>query len=86
MTKPIQPATAVSFKGLALFTPGGDCVYAIDQHKRERWHLDLCAALQNALCLPELPNFLLPCYTATVDRWVDATSQELITVAEAYPR
>ncbi len=85
LTASTQPAV-VSFKGLALLTPGGDCVYCIDPHKRERWHLDLCAALQSALCLAEPPYFLLPCYTATVDRWVDATTQKLMTVAEAYPR
>lgn len=81
-----QPGSTVNFKGLALFTPGGDCVYCVDQQKREHWHLDLCAALQKALCLTEPPYFLLPCYTATLDRWVDATSQKVITVAEAYPR
>lgn len=77
---------AASFKGLALFTPGGDCVYCIDQRKRNHWHLDLCAALQSALGLAEPPYFLLPCFTATVDRWVDPNSQALVTVAEAYPR
>ncbi len=75
-----------SFKGIALFTPGGDCVYCLDEQKRAHWHLDLCAALQTHLGLPEPPYFLLPCFTATVDRWVDATTQSPVTVAEAYPR
>lgn len=77
---------ASSFKGLALFTPGGDCVYCLDSGKRDHWHLDLCAALQSQLGLAEPPYFLLPGFTATVDRWVDADSQQVKTVAEAYPR
>lgn len=82
-----RPApTDASFKGLALFTPGGDCVYCIDQRKRNHWHLDLCAALQTSLGLAEPPYFLLPCFTATMDRWVDPRSQSVVTVAEAYPR
>ncbi|MEY3299240.1 MAG: hypothetical protein RLZZ597_2500 [Cyanobacteriota bacterium] len=80
------PPAAASFKGLALFTPGGDCVYCIDQRKQNHWHLDLCAALQTSLGLAEPPYFLLPCFTATVDRWVDPRSQSIVTVAEAYPR
>jgi circadian clock protein KaiB len=79
-------AIAPSFKGIALVTPGGDCVYCIDEHKRAHWHLDLCATLQRHLDLPEPPFFLLPCFTATVDRWVDPTTQTPVTVAEAYPR
>ncbi|MEB3290836.1 MAG: circadian clock KaiB family protein [Leptolyngbya sp.] len=87
MSKPSpDAAAAASFKGLALFTPGGDCVYCIDQRKHNHWHLDLCAALQTSLGLSEPPYFLLPCFTATVDRWIDPTSHEVITVAEAYPR
>ncbi|HZG40073.1 MAG TPA: circadian clock KaiB family protein [Nodosilinea sp.] len=77
---------AFSFKGIALFTPGGDCVYCLDEQKRAHWHLDLCAALQTHLGLVEPPYFLLPCFTATVDRWVDSTTQAPVTVAEAYPR
>lgn len=87
MSKSPNPtATAASFKGLALFTPGGDCVYCIDQRKNNHWHLDLCTALQSALGLSEPPYFLLPCFTATVDRWLDPSSREVVTVAEAYPR
>ncbi|HSM82213.1 MAG TPA: circadian clock KaiB family protein [Nodosilinea sp.] len=77
---------ATSFKGIALFTPGGDCVYCLDQQKRAHWHIDLCAALQSHLGLAEPPYFLLPCFTATVDRWVQTTTQQPVTVAEAYPR
>jgi circadian clock protein KaiB len=79
-------AVAPSFKGIALFTPGGDCAYCIDEQKRAHWHLDLCAALQTQLGLPEPPYFLLPCFTATVDRWVDPISHQVVIAAEAYPR
>ena len=73
------------FKGIALFTPGGDLIYCIDPDKQGRWHLNLCVALQGLLELPEPPHFLIPCYTATVDRWFDPTLQQVRTVAEAYP-
>ena len=74
------------YKGLALFTPGGDLVYYIDPDKQGRWHLQLCIALQELLGLPEPPLFLTPCYTATVDRWRHPQSQHLQVSAEAYPR
>lgn len=87
MSNPVNTSpVAASFKGIALFTPGGDCVYCIDEQKRLHWHLDLCAALQTHLGLAEPPYFLLPCFTATVDRWVDPTTQAPVTAAEAYPR
>jgi circadian clock protein KaiB len=73
------------FKGIALFTPGGDLIYCIDPSKQGRWHLHLCAALQEILDLPELPHFLVPCYTATIDHWLDPRSQQVRTFAEAYP-
>jgi circadian clock protein KaiB len=73
------------FKGIALFTPGGDLVYCIDPSKQGRWHLHLCAALQEILDLPEPPHFLVPCYTATIDYWLDPRSQQIQTFAEAYP-
>lgn len=73
------------FKGIALFTPGGDLVYCIDPGKQGRWHLNLCAVLQELLELPEPPHFLVPCYTATLDRWIDTKTQQLRTFAEAYP-
>jgi circadian clock protein KaiB len=73
------------FKGIALFTPGGDLIYCIDPSKQGRWHLHLCAVLQEILDLPEPPHFLVPCYTATVDHWLDPRSQEVKIFAEAYP-
>jgi circadian clock protein KaiB len=73
------------FKGIALFTPGGDLIYCIDPAKQIRWHLHLCLALQQMLDLPEPPHFLVPCYTATVDRWRDSRSQQIQTLAEAAP-
>ncbi|WP_026097347.1 circadian clock KaiB family protein [Baaleninema simplex] len=74
-----------SFKGLALFTPGGDLVYAIDTQKRDRWHLQLCIAVQEILGLPEPPHFLMPCYCATVDRYLDPRTQAVRTIAEVAP-
>ncbi|MGB3614794.1 MAG: circadian clock KaiB family protein [Elainellaceae cyanobacterium] len=82
---PQRQAMPPLFKGIALFTPGGDLAYCIDEHKQSRWHLHLCAALQDRLSLPEPPHFLVPCYTATVDRWQDPRSSETMTVAEARP-
>lgn len=78
------PASGV-FKGIALFTPGGGLIYAIDYKKQERWHLHLCAALRDLLGLPEPPHFLVPCYAATVDRWRNPRTNQLETVAEASP-
>ena len=72
------------FKGIALFTPGGDLIYCIDPSKQAQWHVHLCAALQEILDLPEPPHFLVPCYTATLDRWLDPRTQQVQTVAEAY--
>jgi circadian clock protein KaiB len=45
----------------------------------------LCAGLQEILNLPEPPHFLVPGYTATIDRWLDPQTQQLQTYAEAYP-
>ncbi|WP_019487330.1 MULTISPECIES: circadian clock KaiB family protein [Kamptonema] len=73
------------FKGIALFTPGGDLIYCIDPSKKSRWHLHLCAALQEMLGLSEPPHFLVPCYTATIDRWLDPQTQQMRISAEAYP-
>lgn len=72
------------FKGIALFTPGGDLVYSVDPDKQNRWHLHLCVMLRDILGLPEPPHFLVPCYTATVDRWMDRKGQ-VQTVAEGSP-
>jgi circadian clock protein KaiB len=74
-----------SFKGIALFTPGGDLVYSIDANKQEQWHLQLCVALQEALQLPEPPHFLVPCYSATVDRWYDSHNRQMRIAAEIRP-
>jgi circadian clock protein KaiB len=74
-----------SMKGIALFTPGGDLVYCIDPEKRNRWHVQLCAALQEALNLAEPPHFLSPCYTATIDRWMHPSTQDMVISAEASP-
>ncbi len=73
------------FKGIAVFTPGGDLIYCIDPDKRNRWHSHLCAGLQEILGLPEPPHFLVPCYTATIDRWLDPRTGQVETFAEAYP-
>lgn len=72
------------FKGIALFTPGGDLIYGIDPTKQGHWHLHLCACLQELLRLPEPPHFLVPGYTATIDRWLDHRTQELRQSAEMY--
>jgi circadian clock protein KaiB len=73
------------FKGIALFTPAGDLIYAIDPTKQGRWHLNLCTALQETLGLSEPPHFLIPGYTATIDRWLDPQTQQVQTLAEVYP-
>lgn len=79
--KPVFPQL---FKGIALFTPGGDLIYGIDPSKQGQWHLHLCAGLQELLGLPEPPHFLVPGYTATIDRWIDPKTQQLRTSAEIY--
>lgn len=73
------------FKGIAVFTPGGDLVYCIDPHKQKHWHLQLCVFLQELLGLPEPPHFLVPCFTATIDRWEDPRTRVVKTFAEVYP-
>ncbi|MDY7012076.1 MAG: circadian clock KaiB family protein [Cyanobacteriota bacterium] len=73
------------FKGIALFTPGGDLIYCIDPAKQTRWHFQLCAALQEILGLTETPHFLVPGYTATVDRWLNPKTEESEIFAEVYP-
>ncbi|NEO97511.1 MAG: circadian clock protein KaiB [Symploca sp. SIO2E9] len=72
------------FKGIAIFTPGGDLIYAIDPSKRGQWHLHLCVALQEIFGLPEPPHFLVPGYTATIDQWLDPRTKQLQTSAEIY--
>jgi len=82
---PTKPTFSRIFKGIALFTPGGDLIYCIDPSKQARWHLHLCSGLQEILELPEPPHFLVPSYTATIDRWIDSKTQQLQTSAEVYP-
>lgn len=79
--KPLLPQL---FKGIALFTPGGDLIYSIDPSKQGHWHLQLCASLQEILGLLEPPHFLVPAYTATIDRWIDPKTRHLRTSAEIY--
>ncbi len=73
------------FKGIALFTPGGDLVYCLDRNKEIHWHSQLCIVFQELLKLPEPPHFLVPGYTATVDRWFCTRDKKIKTVAELYP-
>ena len=73
------------FKGIALFTPGGDLIYCVDPDKQGHWHLHLCMGLKELLGLPEPPHFLVPYYTATIDCWIDPHTQQLKVAAEAYP-
>ena len=47
--------------------------------------MHLCVALQELLGLTEPPHFLVPGYTATVDRWLDPRTQQIQTSAEIYP-
>ncbi len=42
-------------------------------------------ALQEILGLPEPPHFLVPGYTATMDRWLDPRTRQIRTSAEIYP-
>ena len=60
-------------------------MYCIDPSKQGRWHLDLCAGLQEILGLPEPPHFLVPCYTATIDKWLDPRNQQIRISSEVYP-
>ncbi|MCG9893778.1 MAG: circadian clock KaiB family protein [Thermosynechococcaceae cyanobacterium MS004] len=76
----------LTYKGLALFTPGGDLIYCVDPTKQTHWHVELCAALQQILDLPEVPLFLSDSYTATVDRWIDPDTQIVHLAAAVKPR
>ena len=73
------------FKGIALFTPGGDLIYGINSSKQTQWHAHLCHELQKMLNLADSPHFLVPGYTATVERWLDPSTHQLQTIAEVYP-
>lgn len=74
-----------SYKGIALFTPGGDLIYGVDPSKQTQWHIHLCRELQEILDLADPPHFLVPGYTATVERWLNPQTQRLETIAEVYP-
>ncbi|AFZ42675.1 KaiB domain protein [Halothece sp. PCC 7418] len=74
-----------SYKGIALFTPGGDLIYGFDADKSKRWHLDLCEGLKELLNLKESPHFLVPAYTATMDQWLDPKSNRIQVSCEVYP-
>jgi circadian clock protein KaiB len=74
-----------AFKGIALFTPGGDLAYCIDPSKQMRWHAQLCGLFQQSLSLAEPPHFLASCYAATVDCILEPQSQSVQYVAEASP-
>lgn len=73
------------YKGIALFTPGGDVIYGIDVDKSKHWHLDLCEGLQELLGLDESPHFLIPAYTATVDQWFHSKTRRTQVSCEVYP-
>jgi circadian clock protein KaiB len=73
------------FKGISLFTPGGDLIYCIDSSKNNRWHIHLCMGLQELLGISETPHFLVPGYTATVDRWFNPHTKKIETIAEVHP-
>jgi circadian clock protein KaiB len=76
----------LTYKGLALFTPGGDLIYCIDPTKTEHWHVQLCSAFEQVLDLSETPFFLIDSYTASMDCWIDPETQALKLAAEAKPR
>jgi len=80
----VQSSHLRLFKGIALFTPGGDVIYCIDPEKRGHWHHHLCLTLQDLLKLPEPPHFLVPCYTATLDKSLNSHHQ-IVVFAEAHP-
>ncbi|MGF1542788.1 MAG: circadian clock KaiB family protein [Pleurocapsa sp.] len=83
--KDTQSSLPKIFKGIAIFTPGGDVIYGVDPHKQARWHLHLCQGLQEIWGLSEPPHFLVPGYTATVEHWLDPQTQQIKVIAEAYP-
>ncbi len=73
------------FKGIALFTPGGDLIYGMNPNKQAQWHSDLCVEMQKIWGLSDSPHFLAPGYTATVERWFNPQTQQVETLAEVYP-
>lgn len=85
MLSAFPKSPSLAFKGIAVFTPGGDLVYCRDYQKRAQWHLNLCGALQERLGLSESPHFLVPAFTATVDCWRNSATGSMQIAAEAYP-
>ncbi|MGD1921827.1 MAG: circadian clock KaiB family protein [Pleurocapsa sp.] len=73
------------FKGIALFTPGGDLIYGVNPNRQSQWHSDLCVGMQKTWSLNDSPHFLVPGYTATVERWFNPQTQQIETLAEVYP-
>lgn len=73
-----------TYKGIAIFTPGGDLIYGVDRNKRAQWHNDLCMGLQKIWDLTDIPHFLVPGYTATVERWLNPQTQRIETIAEVH--
>lgn len=84
MTDQLLPLSNI-YKGIALFTPGGDLIYGIDPDKQAQWHIHLCLELQEKWGLIDSPHFLVPGYSATVERWLDPETQQIKTIAEVYP-
>ncbi|ERN40809.1 KaiB domain protein [Rubidibacter lacunae KORDI 51-2] len=82
---PVSVPAARTSKDIALFTPAGDLVYCCDIEASARWHADLCVQLQELLGLPEPPHFLVPSHTATIVRWLDPETQQVVSAAELYP-
>ncbi len=85
MSSSTHQSPPLAFKGIAVFTPGGDLAYCRDYQKKVQWHLNLCGALQEQLGLPESPHFLVPAFTATVDCWQNPATATAHIAAEAYP-
>ncbi len=73
------------FKGIVVFTPGGDLIYGIDPNKQAQWHIHLCLGLQEIWGLSDFPHFLVPGYTATVESLLDPQTQKIKVIAEIYP-
>ena len=73
------------FKGIALFTPGGDLIYGINPNKQAQWHSDLCIEMQKVWGLIDSPHFLVPGYTATIESWLNPQTQKIEILAEVYP-
>lgn len=60
-------------------------IYGVDPNKQAQWHSDLCLGLQEKWNLADSPHFLVPGYTATIERWLNPQTQHINTIAEVYP-